>query len=426
MATKLKNPYPDKNRNDWADETEFLSNGKPPAKKPKSKSVWNRLRPVLTFVISIVIVAGIAFGAFNYVKEHYFDPVDVNDSTEIEVKIPKYSSLSTIADILYEKDLIRNKQVFKLYTDFSDMGDKLKAGTYLLSKDMTFDDIIYSLQEGNVAAEEINTTFIEGRSVEEYAKKLVDEYAILKNTARYMEIVTTGEGFVEKYPFLAEAKAKDDAKPPEQKRKYLLEGYLFPETYKNFTDAAEEDIIEKQLKQFDKIFTDEYRARAAELNMSIDDVVTLASIIEKEAGKTEYFKKVSAVFHNRLNNQEEFGYLDSDATQAYGLGIERRIVLEDWELNTPTAYNTRRSNGGYPGLPAGPIGNPGKAAIEAALYPDEELMQEGDKYYYFVATDVEKGVVEFVKTNEELEALKAQWAGEWARIDAESAANAGQ
>lgn len=429
MATKLNSPYPDKNKpdqhkNDWKDETEHLSNGKSPMAKDGSRKAWNRLRPLLAFVISIVVVACVILGAFNYVKGHYFDPVDVKNTGGVEVTIPKYASLSTIANILYDKELIRNKQVFKLYTDFSDMGDKLKAGTYTLSKNMSFDDIIYTLQEGNVAAEEVTTTFIEGRTAEEYAQKLVDEYAILKNTRHYLEVAAAGGTLVDQYSFLAEAREKDDAKPEGQKRKYLLEGYLFPETYKNFTNATEEDVIKKQLDQFNKIFKEEYRARAAELGMSIDDVVTLASIIEKEASKGDYFKKVSAVFHNRLSNTEEFGYLDSDATQAYGLGITGRLLLTDPELTTPTAYNTKRNGVGTPGLPAGPIGNPGKAAIEAALYPDEELMKDGKQYYYFLATDIKNGVVEFVKTNEELEALKAQWKDEWARIDAENAAKA--
>ena len=127
----------------------------------------------MTFIISLSVVVLIVFGVVNYVKEHYFDPVDANDSTTIEVEIPKNSSLSTIADILYENNLIRNKQVFKLYVDFSDMSSKLKAGTYELSPDMTFDDIVYTLQEGNVADAEIDIQFIEGRTCLLYTSRCV-------------------------------------------------------------------------------------------------------------------------------------------------------------------------------------------------------------------------------------------------------------
>lgn len=427
MATKLNNPYPDKNKNDWNDEKEYLSNGKLPVREPRSKRVWMRLRPFLAFIISIAIIACVVFGVFNYVKGHYFDPVDPNDMSAVEVTIPKGSSLNKISEILYESNLIRDKQVFKLYTDFSDMGGKLKAGTYTLSKNMTFDDIIYSLQEGNVEAEQIDTTFIEGRTAEEYAKKLVDDYAILKNTTHYMEVVTTGGDFIEQYPFLAEAKARDDARPEGQKRRYLLEGYLFPETYKNFTDATEEDVIKKQLDQFKKVFKDEYVARAQELNMSIDEIVTLASIIEKEASRKEDFKKVAAVFYNRLHSEEEFAqFLDSDATQAYGLGISGRLSLYDDELTTSTPYNTKRNGVGYPGLPAGPIGNPGKDAIEAALYPDQDLMKEGKEYYYFLATDPKTGEMAFTQGIDEFNEIKAQWQDAWAQADAEAAAKAAQ
>ncbi len=421
MATKLNNPYPDKNKNEWKEETEYLSNGKRPGMTPKAKKVWKVLRPILTFVISIGIVAGIVFGAFNYVKGHFFDPVDVNDSTGIEITIPKYASLNTITNILHDNDLIRNKQVFKLYTDFSDMGDKLKAGTYTLSKNMTFDDIIYTLQEGNVAAEEVETQFIEGRTAETYGQKLVDEYGITKNTKHYIELITTGGDFVNQYPFLAEAKAANDAQPEGMKRKYLLEGYLFPDKYRNYTDASEEDIIKKQLDQFDKKFTEEYRARAAELGMTVDQVVTLASIIEKEASKKEYFSKVSAVFHNRLNNQEEYGYIDSDATQAYALGVTGKILLGKEELNKPTPYNTRRNNNGNPGLPTGPIGNPGVEAIKAALYPDEEMMKDGKKYYFFLSTDPKTADMAFTQGIDEFNELKNQWTGAWEAADAKAA-----
>ena len=91
--------------------------------------------------------------------------------------------------------------------------------------------------------------------------------------------------------------------------------------------------------------------------MSVDDMVTLASIIEREASSTDYFAKVSAVFHNRLNDRENFGYLDSDATRAYGLRITGRLNLIDSGLTTPTPYNTKWNRVGTQGLPAGPIGN---------------------------------------------------------------------
>ncbi|MEG1472502.1 MAG: endolytic transglycosylase MltG [Christensenella sp.] len=413
MATKLENPYEDKN--DGFD-SELLSNGMHPKKKPRKTSVWSKLRPIVAFVISIAIVACVVFGAFNYIKKNYFDPVDSTDSSVIEVEIPKGSSLDKISKILYENDLIRNKQIFKLYTDFSDMSGKLKAGTYSLSKSMTFDDLIYSLQEGNVAAEVIDVQFIEGQAADDYAQKLVNNYGILKDTAHYTEVVTTGGKLATQYPFLVEIKTAEDAKPADAKRKYLLEGYLFPDKYQYFTNATVEDIIKKQLDQFQKIFdNEEYQVRAAELGMSVDQVVTLASIIEKEA-KSKQFKQVSAVFHNRLNADMTLG---SDATIAYALGV-KRINLTTPELETASPYNTHLNKG----LPAGPICNPGKAAIEAALYPDEELMREGDEYYFFTLTDPEEMELAFTRTNDEHEAIKAQWKDAWDKADAEAAAKA--
>lgn len=143
--------------------------------------------------------------------------------------------------------------------------------------------------------------------------------------------------------------------------------------------------------------------------MTVDDVVTLASIIEKEA-KPDDFSKVSAVFHNRLNKDETLG---SDATIMYALGLKNVYNIGD-QANTPSAYNTRQ----HKGLPPGPIGNPSKAAIEAALYPFEEYMQEGDEYMYFTLTDPATGVLEFNKTLEEHNETVAKYRPLWNAADA--------
>ncbi len=411
MAKKLNHFYP--NENNYVDLNGMDSGGKKPPKKKKSQ-VWNKLRPLVIFVISLAVVVLIVFNAVSYVREHYFDPVDKENSNAVEVTIPKGSSLNKISDILYENDLIRNKQVFKLYVDFSDMASKLKAGTYELSKNMTFDDLIYALQEGKNDSNVAKATFKEGFTLEDFGDVLVEK-GILKNTIRYKELATSGEAFAADYDFISSVIAENAAKEEGQKRNYVLEGYLFPDTYEYFTDASEEEIIKKQLSQFNAVFKDEYKARAQELGMSVDQIVTLASIIEKEARRSEDFSKVAAVFYNRLSDPD-YGYLDSDATQAYALGIKGVYELGD-KKTVATPYNTFRNGVGLPGLPAGPIGNPGKAAIEAALYPNEELMQDGEKYFYFVVSNTESGELEFNKTLEEHNAAVAKYKAMWDQSD---------
>ena len=405
MAKKLNHLYPDENN--YIDlEPQKPGNGKKPQKK--TRSGWSRMRTLVMFLISLAIVAAIVYGVVSYVRKEYFDPVASADSTAVEVTIPKGASLNKISDILYDNDLIRNKQVFKLYVDFSDMSSKLKAGTYELSKNMDFDDLIYALQEGKSDSNVAKVKFLEGLTIDDFSEVLI-ESGILKNTTRYQEIATSGEAFAQDYPVIADVIAKEAEKEPDQKRKYVLEGYLFPDTYEYYTDASEEEIIKKQLNRFNEIFSDEYKARAEELGMTVDDVVTLASIIEKEA-KPDDFSKVSAVFHNRLNKDETLG---SDATIMYALGLKNVYNIGD-KVNTPSAYNTRQNKG----LPPGPIGNPSKAAIEAALYPFEEYMQEGDEYMYFTLTDPATGVLEFNKTLEEHNEAVAKYRPLWDAADA--------
>ena len=142
--------------------------------------------------------------------------------------------------------------------------------------------------------------------------------------------------------------------------------------------------------------------------MTMDEVVTMASLIEKEA-KAPQFAQVAAVFHNRLKNRMP---LQSDASVSYGLGITNRINLTTAELETETPYNTYINTG----LPVGPICNPGLAAIEAVLYPDESMLKNG--YMYFALTDPETGVLAFSRTYEEHQAVIDQWRAAWEDWDA--------
>ncbi|MEX1307257.1 MAG: endolytic transglycosylase MltG, partial [Eubacteriales bacterium] len=151
----------------------------------------------------------------------------------------------------------------------------------------------------------------------------------------------------------------------------------------------------------------DYIAQAEALGMDISEVITLASIIERE-GKPQDFKKISAVFHNRLNKNDK---LQSCATLQYVVGI-RKLQFSQDEIGINSPYNTYL----YAGLPAGPIANPGKQAIEAALYPDEEYLAEG--YYFFCSTDPESGSLAFAKTYAEHQKNVAKYEDLWAAYDA--------
>ena len=337
------------------------------ALKRRQRRIWRTIRPLIVLVVSVVIVFFAARFTINYVLSNYIEPVDVNDATPIEVVIPKSSSASTIARILYqacgedEEGLIPSTAVFKVYVDFVGKANKMQAGTYILSRNMSLKQIVDIICEGNPPKQSIKLTIPEGYTIADIAGVLVEK-GLLPNVSAFLDACM--EGDFESFQFL-----------PEQTegRKYLLEGYLFPDTYEVFVDASAESIIIKMLNRFNEVFTDEYIARAQELGMTMDEVVTLASLIEREAQVDTDFAKVSAVFHNRIKQEMR---LESCASLSYVLNV-KKYTFTQTELATESPYNTYRRAG----LPVGPISNPGKLAIEAALYPNQEYLDEG--YLYF-------------------------------------------
>lgn len=374
-----------------------------PEQEPQHRGMWGFFRPIVITLVALAIVAGVTYYLYRELRERYFEPVEPGNLVGVEVTIPKGSSLSDISEILYENNLIRNKQVFKFYTDFTDNAAKLKAGTYTLAKGMDFDDIIYALRQSTDAAPTAQVTLPEGLTIGAFGTILSDN-GVIVGSAGYQEVCVTGKGIT--LPL-----ALQDPDLDTSGRSYLLEGYLFPDTYEFYTSSDPAEVVRRQVARFEEIFTEDLQERAAELGMSADQVVTLASMIEKEA-KTDQFAAVSAVFHNRLREDMP---LQSDATISYGLGISNRINLTSEELATENPYNTHIRTG----LPAGPICNPGRAAIEAALYPDEELLDGG--YLYFTLTDPAEGTLAFSRTLEEHQEHVDQWSASWAAWDAEHA-----
>lgn len=368
---------------------------------PKLRKAWRICRPFLIFVISAAVTFGVLSFAVNYALDKYILPVDMNDPTPITVVVENNSSASTIAKLLYEAGgegepgLISNKAVFKIYVDFVGKASKLKAGTYVLSRNMDISQIVDELCKGNPPKRTIRFTVPEGSTIIDIAK-ILEKAGVITDVEGFYELCKTGSEF-KNYSFVENIPVN-----AEQSRDYALEGYLFPDTYDVFEGSANTIIINKLLMRFLEVFSDDYIARAKELDMSMDDVVTLASIIEREA-KPSDFKKVSAVFHNRLSSGDSLG---SDAGLQY-IYKQNKLILTQEQLENPSLYNTRL----YKGLPLGPIANPGKAAIEAALYPDEEYMEDG--YYYFCLKDKETGDMVYAKTLEEHEKNVEKYRDQW-------------
>ena len=351
---------------------------------------WHYARPIATWLLSIGLVAVIVIVAVRFVLSHYISAVDPDDATPYEVVIPQNASASKIADMLYhacgegEKGLIASSASFKVYVDFVGKANNLKAGTYRLSKNMTIPEIVDVLAAGNPARRTTRLVVIEGRTVEEIGRTIRDNENIATDADAFLALCRDASAFA-KYPFIAELTNPDD-------RRYVLEGYLVPDTYDIYADSTPEEILDKLLSRYYEVYTGEWVSRAEELDMTRDQVMTLASIIEREASDPEDFAKVSAVFHNRLARGMK---LESCATLNYITGQDRLVFTEN-EMGIVSSYNTYLNEG----LPIGPICNPGAAAIIAALYPNEEYLEEG--YLFFCnANPKETRSLIFSKTYEE-------------------------
>ena len=380
---------------------------------PDMKRMWRRMRPLIVFLLSLGICLTLLFVGAKVAFKKLFAPVDANDATPITVTIPSNSGASRIAKLLYEAGgtdaegnqlpgLISSKTVFKIYADFTGKTSKLKAGTYVLSRNMSVGQILDIVCKGNPPRTTTRLTISEGTTVEGIAEKLVS-LGVLPNTEEFLALCKTGEAF--DYSFLMAIEQN-----PAQARNYLLEGYLFPDTYEIYTDESAKSIITRLLLRFRNVFNDEYTARAKELGMTMDEVITLASLIEKEAKVESDFAKVSAVFHNRLNKGMK---LQSDAPLKYIFNVSGTLTYTEEQMRDPSLYNTHV----HDGLPLGPICNPGQNAITAVVNPDAETRNGG--YLFFTLTDPNTGELVFARTSEEHERVVAQYRPLWEQYDRE-------
>ena len=364
--------------------------------------IWRILRPLLVFAASFVIVCGLIYTGYLKLDSMFFAPVDEQDTQLVAFEVASGSSLSTVSRDLEEAGLIHNHTVFKYMADFMGMGQKIQSGDYELSRSMSATQILDQLVSGDGKPLTTNITIIPGWTVEDVANYLVEQ-KILSSAEEFLSLCRTGESY-SGYYFIEDILEEDDA----SSRKYALEGYLSPNTYEIYTNSSADTIIKRLLSQTEASYLLTYDERAQELGLTMDEVFTLASMIEKEA-KTSDFAKVSAVFHNRLKLDMT---LDSDVTVKYVSGSEK-MYLNSEDLSVDSPYNTYQNKG----LPVGPVCNPSMDAIVAALYPDEQYVAQ--KYLYFCSTDPDSGALHFSKTLEEHQAAAAMYQPLWEEYDRE-------
>ncbi|MBQ3080766.1 MAG: endolytic transglycosylase MltG [Clostridia bacterium] len=385
--------------------------------------LWQALRPFLIFMCALLIVIGLVSSAWDMVYTGYIAAPDDSDASIQSFTIASGESISTIGTHLEEQGFIRSPSVFKYYIQFYGLTNDIQSGVYSISKDMNVFDVVEAISSGN-AVNERTIRIIPGWTCEDIADYLVSAGAI-----------GTRDDFLnacrdyEKYlgSSLALINANEEAEL--QKRTYPLEGYLAPDTYRVYLSADSDSIIKTLLTQNDKVYTslfpdetayDEYGnivesdpdEVSGGYSLTNSEVYTLASIIEKEASSAEDMARVSAVFHNRLKAGMR---LESDPTATY-LTDTVRLALTDADTSVNTAYNTYRISG----LPVGPICNPSKNALNAAMNPDETYLNEN--YLFFCAAEPGTGKLVFAKTNEEHEKNVAKYRPLWIEYDIKNSA----
>lgn len=362
------------------DKTNTVSNAKNESRETGGSdeggnTVISIVKAIVYIIFIIIISVFLALGMILVGNDVF---AFVKSDEVVEVVIPEYATLDQVADILYENDIIKYPDIFKLFAVYKKDDGEFIAGTYSVNGMMNYETLLGEFKE-KIVYSTVDVTIPEGYTTDEIIDLFVEQYGI-----------GTREGFVDvienydfDYWFIDELEENGRM----ENRIYRLDGYLFPDTYQFYTSSSEVTVINKLLKRFSQIFTKEYRDQCAQFGYSVDEMITLASMIEREAASPSEFFLVSSVFHNRLNNKWNFPKLESDATVLYVLRHEagEKVSLTADDLKYDTPYNTYL----YEGLPPGPIANPSASAMLAALSP------QTTNYYYFVAN---KGTTYFSET----------------------------
>ncbi len=387
------NTAPPENDNDYVIGKGFQVEGKheEAPKRKKKNGAKSTIKNIIWIVAILVVSVSLAFSVI-YVGSDYLG-IGAKATGNCTVEVDMGMGTAGIAERLAESGAIKSKLAFRLFSRLKGYDSKYKYGVYTFSSEAGYESIANMLMTEGAMAESVKVVIPEGTGINDYTKNVNGENVTVPGIATLLEKA----GVCKRADFIAAIKnAKLESKLLSNanvgKTYFALEGYLFPETYDFYSYDSEECAtlaVEKMLKESEKRITKEMFERADELGYSMNEILTLASIIQMEAGKNfEEMPNVAAVFYNRLNSAE-FETLGSSPTCYYGESFRN----DDGRYNT---YNVK-------GLPPGPLCSPGIDAIKAALYPTKDV-----PYFYFVTDS--NGKFYFHKTldeqNKTISALK--------------------
>ncbi len=349
-----------------------------PTQKKKEKKPKNTLKIVISIVLIFTISIGLAFGVI-YAGADYIG-VGFGRGEDVVIEVEPGSGAAKIANQLNECGAVKIPLLFRLYSKLKGYEGKFKYGVYTFNTEAGYDSIANMLITEGAKAESVTVTIPEGTGINDYTKNVNGQKVTVPGIATILE----NNGICTRSDFLAalesvELKTKLLSNADGEKTYHTLEGYLFPETYEFYSYDSKECAklaVDRMIKESEKRITDDMYKKAEKMGYSMNEILTMASIIQMEAGlDTEALPKIAAVFYNRLNSKD-FSTLGSSPTIFYG----------DSFKHDDDRYDTYKIKG----LPPGPLCSPGIDAINAALNPDK------NDYYYFV-TDA-KGKFYFHKT----------------------------
>jgi len=320
------------------------------------------------------------------------------ESSDVVVTIPKDTDLKEVAEILKENGIIEYKGIFKFYANITGDDEGFKHGDFVLNTKTDYSEIIRKLT--NPASSDgstVKVVFPEGLTIEKYAE-LLEENNVCTKEAFIERMTSTVYDFwflEDVYPSTNEETG--ELNMDETEKIYLLEGYLFPDTYEFYIDEGSKSAINKMLSNFDSKVDGDIEEQIKSSKWTLDEIITVASIVERETSDPDEMSKVASVLYNRLNNSSKFPYLQSDATKAYPYS-KLSEVPADKKDSFVGKYDTYEIKG----LPAGAICNPGLNAIKAAVNPADTdyyyfYMDKNGKHYYSKTLDEHNAVIEQCK-----------------------------
>lgn len=354
--------------------------------EPAKRGRHHRRRFPWVAVIMLVCIAVVVL-AVTQIGRNWLVPANANDNQIVEVEIPEGTPVSTMGDILEEQGLIRSSSAFSLLVRVQGAAANLQAGVHDLSPSMTMPEIVAALQEGAEEAGMLKVTVNEGLTVDQIAEVVADSTSY--SAEDFLNLMTNQEflaQLVQQYPILTDSYNNPNVR-------YVLEGYLFPATYDVAQGETLESLVTQMVDKTNEVLS-KYQADIDASSYSLQDIMSIASLVEKEGQTTEDRKLIAGVFYNRL---EQGMPIQSDISVLYALGTHKEMVTYD-DLEVDSPYNLYTNAG----LPPGPMNSPSEDAIAAALEPTD------NDYLYFYA-NLKTGEVFYTDNYEQHQA----WAQEY-------------